>query len=77
MPYKFPRQFEILNKETQMLFIENISKDFPVGNAAGWCKSVDEVRKLAESAAQFVVVGSITAQFRGGNPGNTLAPLIL
>lgn len=54
-----------------MLFIENISKDFPVGNAAGWCKSVDEVRKLAESAAQFVVVGSITMQSRDGNPGNT------
>ena len=54
-----------------MSLIEKINKDFPVGSAAGWCKSVDEVRKLAESATQFIVVGSITVQERGGNPGNT------
>lgn len=49
----------------------DISNDFPVGNAAGWCKSVDEVRHLAASAAQFIVVGSITVAERAGNPGNT------
>lgn len=53
------------------LFIEKISPDFPVGNAAGHCKSVDEVRQLAKSAAQFIVIGSITVEERAGNPGNT------
>lgn len=48
-----------------------INPDFPVGNAAGWCKSIEEVRNLARSAAEFIVVGSITMEERGGNPGNT------
>lgn len=51
----------------------NIDKQFPVGNAAGWCKSVVEVKKLAESAASFIVVGSITVWPRGSNPGNTFS----
>lgn len=46
---------------------------FPVGNAAGWCKTVDEVRNLARSAAEVIVVGSITVPERSGNPGNTFA----
>lgn len=49
----------------------NINSDFPVGNAAGWCKTEGEVVKLLESSAQFVVVGSITLEERQGNPGNT------
>lgn len=49
----------------------NINPDFPVGNAAGWCKSVFEVDKLARSAAAFIVVGSVTINSRTGNPGNT------
>lgn len=44
---------------------------FPVGNAAGWCKSLEEVERLAKSAAQFIVVGSITLLPRDGNSGNT------
>ena len=48
----------------------NASYDFPVGNAAGWCKSVAEVQALAKSAASFIVVGSITLKPRDGNPGN-------
>lgn len=54
-----------------MGFLTNISSDFPVGNAAGWCKSIEEVQQLARSAAQFVVVGSITVVPRKGNPGTT------
>lgn len=54
-----------------MKFFNNVAEEFLVGNAAGWCKSVEEVRKLAESAAQIIVVGSITVEERGGNPGNT------
>jgi len=49
----------------------NISHKFPVGNAAGHCKSVQEVRAIASSAATFIVVGSITREERTGNPGNT------
>lgn len=48
-----------------------INPDFPVGNAAGWCKSVAEVEALAKSAAGFIIVGSITMNQRDGNPGNT------
>jgi dihydroorotate dehydrogenase (fumarate) len=54
-----------------MSLIEKISRDFPVGNAAGECKTLEEVRNLVESAVQFIVVGSITVQHRDGNPGNT------
>lgn len=53
-----------------MPYLTHIS-EFPVGNAAGWCKSVKEVRNLAPSVAQFIVFGSITLQERAGNPGNT------
>lgn len=48
-----------------------INSEFPVGNAAGHCKSLEEVRHLAESAASVIVVGSITLKQRDGNPGNT------
>lgn len=51
----------------------NINEIFPVGNAAGWCKTVDKVHNLARSAAEFIVVGSITIEERAGNPGNTFA----
>jgi dihydroorotate dehydrogenase (fumarate) len=54
-----------------MSLIEKISRDFPVGNAAGHCKTLEEVVVLAQSAAQFIVVGSITVLKRDGNPGNT------
>lgn len=49
----------------------DITKEFPVGNAAGWCKSLREVHSLAQSAASFIIVGSITMEPREGNPGNT------
>lgn len=49
----------------------DINHIFPVGNAAGHCKSVKEVQALASSAATFIVVGSITFEERAGNPGNT------
>lgn len=48
-----------------------INSVFPVGNAAGHCKSVQEVQALALSAASSIVVGSITLEERTGNPGNT------
>lgn len=45
--------------------------DFPVGNAAGWCKTIEDVRQLAASAADFITVGGYTPLPRPGNPGNT------
>lgn len=50
-----------------------INPDFPVGPAAGHCKSLAEVQNLARSAAAFITVGSITALERAGNPGQTFA----
>ncbi|MDD2657502.1 MAG: dihydroorotate dehydrogenase [Candidatus Pacebacteria bacterium] len=49
----------------------SIDSAFPVGNAAGHCKSVSEVQSLARSSASFIVVGSITLEERAGNSGNT------
>ena len=50
-----------------------INELFPVANAAGWCKTIDEVRNLSRSATEVIVVGSITVPERSGNPGNTFA----
>lgn len=48
-----------------------ISSEFPVTNAAGHCKDVDEVKRLARSAVGGIVVGSVTVKPREGNPGQT------
>lgn len=48
-----------------------VNPEFPVGNAAGHCKSLQEVERLAQSAVSVIVVGSITLLQREGNPGNT------
>lgn len=48
-----------------------LDTNFPVGSAAGWCKDIEGVRQLAQSAASFIVVGSYTNEPREGNPGNT------
>lgn len=45
--------------------------DFPVGNGACMCKTVEDVRALATSAADFIVVGGYTPKKRDGNTGNT------
>lgn len=39
-------------------------------NAAGWCKDVDTVRKLARTPVSEITVGSITRDPRQGNEGN-------
>ncbi len=40
-------------------------------NAAGWCKSLDEVRRLARTPVSEITVGSITTETRPGNSGAT------
>ncbi|WP_165485278.1 dihydroorotate dehydrogenase [Protofrankia symbiont of Coriaria ruscifolia] len=51
-----------------------VELEHPLMNAAGTCKSLDEVDVLARSAVSAVVVGSITAQARTGNGGNVYYP---
>lgn len=48
-----------------------INREFPVGCAAGWCKSVQQARHLLQGAASFIIMGSFTLKQRDGNPGNT------
>jgi dihydroorotate dehydrogenase len=43
---------------------------FPVGPAAGWCKTLDQVHQLSLSSASYVMTGSYTVAPRDGNPGN-------
>ena len=54
-----------------MALLGGIELEHPVMNAAGTCKSPDDVRELARSAAAAVVVGSITVAARAGNSGAT------
>jgi dihydroorotate dehydrogenase (fumarate) len=43
----------------------------PIMNAAGTCKSIEDVKKFARSAVAAIVIGSITSESRDGNPGQT------
>lgn len=40
-------------------------------NAAGWCKSLEAVRKLANTPVSEITVGSVTLEQRDGNSGST------
>ena len=44
--------------------------EHPVMNAAGTCRTADEVRRMARSAVSAVVVGSVTVLARPGNAGD-------
>lgn len=48
-----------------------IDSTFPVMNAAGWCKDLEEVQRLAASPIGAIMVGSVTVKEREGNPGRT------
>lgn len=56
------------NLETE---IAGIKLEHPVMNAAGTCKTLEEVRELSRSASAAVMVGSITMESREGNSGDT------
>ena len=49
--------------------IAGIKLEHPLMNAAGTCKSLEEVQKLARSPTAAIMVGSITLQGREGNKG--------
>ena len=55
--------------ETQ---VAGIRLEHPIMNAAGTCKSLEDVEKLARSASAAIMVGSITAEPRPGNTGDVL-----
>lgn len=53
-----------------MITIAGVNFEHPVLNAAGTCKTPEEVRRLAKSPAAAVMVGSITLTARPGNTGD-------
>jgi dihydroorotate dehydrogenase (fumarate) len=53
-----------------MADLAGVPLEHPLMNAAGTCKSVDHVARMARSAVAAVVVGSITAEPRTGNAGD-------
>jgi dihydroorotate dehydrogenase (fumarate) len=48
--------------------------EHPLMNAAGTCKTIEDVRNLSLSATAAIVVGSITMEERAGNEGNVFWP---
>jgi dihydroorotate dehydrogenase (fumarate) len=50
--------------------LAGLALEHPVMNAAGTCKTVEDVERFARSAVAAIVIGSITLEARNGNPGN-------
>lgn len=50
--------------------LRGVSFEHPIINAAGTCKKLEDVQKLAGSAVAGLVVGSATVEQKPGNPGN-------
>lgn len=50
--------------------VAGLSLEHPVMNAAGTCKTLADMEKLARSAVSAVVLGSITKERRDGNAGD-------
>ncbi len=49
--------------------VAGIELEHPIMNAAGTCKSTEDVRQFARSSAAAVMVGSITKEYREQNAG--------
>jgi dihydroorotate dehydrogenase (fumarate) len=54
-----------------MASLGGVELEHPLLNAAGTCRTVDDVARFAASAVSAVVVGSVTVHARPGNPGQT------
>ncbi len=50
--------------------LAGLELEHPLMNAAGTCKTLEDVEKFARSAVSAIVVGSITVDARTGNEGN-------
>lgn len=67
-----PKQLHKERKETLMETIyAGIRLESPVVNAAGTCKTVEDVREFAKTPVGAITLGSITIEPRSLNPGNT------
>lgn len=53
-----------------MITFAGLELEHQLMNAAGTCKTVEDVKKFARSAVSAIVVGSITMEARLGNEGN-------
>lgn len=70
---KYAYEFLLHKRGTNMELqteIAGIQLKHPLMNAAGTCKSLEEVQALARSATAAIVVGSITMEPRTGNTGD-------
>ncbi len=54
--------------------LAGVELEHPLMNAAGTCKTLEDVEKLARSSISAIVVGSITLASRMGNEGNVFWP---
>lgn len=54
--------------------LSGVELEHPLMNAAGTCKTLEDVTKFARSAVSAIVVGSITLEDRMGNQGNVYWP---
>lgn len=54
--------------------IAGVELEHPLMNAAGTCKTLEDVEKFARSAVSAIVVGSVTLEGRMGNEGNVFWP---
>ncbi len=50
--------------------LADLKLQHPIMNAAGTCRSIEEVEELASSPVSAIMVGSITCESRNGNGGN-------
>ena len=53
-----------------MITLGNLELDHPFMNAAGTCKSLEDVQRFVRSDVSAILVGSITMESRQGNEGN-------
>ena len=54
--------------------IAGVELEHPLMNAAGTCKTLEDVEKFARSAVSAIVVGSVTLEARLGNEGSVFWP---
>jgi dihydroorotate dehydrogenase (fumarate) len=58
-------------KANDVAVLASLELEHPLMNAAGTCKTIEDVERFARSAVSAIVVGSVTCAPRPGNPGTT------
>ncbi|MDD5433362.1 MAG: nitronate monooxygenase [Candidatus Pacebacteria bacterium] len=59
-----------INKEDFSVNLAGLELQHAIGNAAGTCRSPEDIQELANSCVSAIMVGSITVEPREGNKGN-------